>query len=39
VERVGEEQVKGRREAVVLYSLKGRETAPSTVFNAEGTGS
>jgi adenylate cyclase len=39
VERVGEEQVKGRREAVVLYSLKGREPGPSTVFTGEQTGS
>jgi adenylate cyclase len=38
VERVGEEHVKGRREAVVVYSLKGRQAAPSTVFT-EGTGS
>jgi adenylate cyclase len=38
VERVGEEHVKGRREAVVVYSLKGRETGPATVFT-EGTGS
>lgn len=39
VERVGEEQVKGRREAVVVYSLKGREPGPATVFTEEGTGS
>jgi adenylate cyclase len=39
VERVGEEQVKGRREAVVLYALKGREPGPATVFTQEGTGS
>jgi adenylate cyclase len=37
-ELVGEEHVKGRQETVVLYSLKGRETAPSTVFQAERTG-
>ncbi|MFL5349064.1 MAG: adenylate/guanylate cyclase domain-containing protein [Hyalangium sp.] len=37
-ERVGEERVKGRQEAVVLYTLKGREPAPSTVFQAEPTG-
>ncbi len=39
VERVGEEHVKGRQEAVVLYSLKGREPGPATVFTEEGTGS
>jgi adenylate cyclase len=39
VERVGEEQVKGRREPVVLYALKGREPGPATVFTQEGTGS
>jgi adenylate cyclase len=38
VERVGEEHVKGRREAVVVYSLKGREAGPATVLT-EGTGS
>ena len=32
VELVGEEAVKGRKEAVVLYSLKGREPGPATVF-------
>ncbi len=37
-ELVGEEHVKGRQEAVVLYSLKGREAAPATVFQAEPTG-
>jgi adenylate cyclase len=37
-ERMGEEQVKGRKEPVVLYSLKGRETAPSTAFPEERTG-
>ena len=34
VELVGEEAVKGRKEAVVLYSLKGREPGPATVFPA-----
>lgn len=38
VERVGEEHVKGRREAVVVYSLKGREAAPTPMLT-EGTGS
>jgi adenylate cyclase len=37
-ERVGEERVKGRQEAVVLYALKGREVAPATVFTQERTG-
>jgi adenylate cyclase len=37
-ERMGEEPVKGRKEPVVLYSLKGRETAPSTAFPEERTG-
>jgi adenylate cyclase len=37
-ELVGEEHVKGRKEAVVLYALKGREVAPSTVFPTERTG-
>jgi len=37
-ERVGEEHVKGRREAVVIYALKGREPGPATMFT-EGTGS
>lgn len=37
-ERVGEEHVKGRREAVVVYALKGREANPATVLT-EGTGS
>ena|GEM_PF-886643 len=36
-ERMGEEQVKGRKETVVLYSLTGREPGPSTVFPAERT--
>jgi len=34
-ERMGEEQVKGRKEPVVLYALKGREPSPSTAFPAE----
>jgi adenylate cyclase len=38
-ELVGEEHVKGRKEAVVLYSLKGREVGPTTVFTEERTGS
>jgi adenylate cyclase len=38
VERMGEEPVKGRKEPVVLYSLKGRETGPSTAFPEERTG-
>jgi adenylate cyclase len=37
-EPLGEAQVKGRKEPVVLYSLKGRETAPSTAFPEERTG-
>jgi adenylate cyclase len=37
-ELVGEERVKGRQEAVVLYALKGREVAPATVFPQERTG-
>jgi adenylate cyclase len=37
-DRVGEEHVKGRREAVVVYALKGRQAAPSTVLTG-GTGS
>jgi adenylate cyclase len=37
-ERVGEEHVKGRREAVVVYALKGRDAGPATVLT-EGTGS
>jgi hypothetical protein len=36
---MGEERVKGRQEAVVLYALKGREVAPATVFPVERTGS
>ncbi|MDY7226820.1 adenylate/guanylate cyclase domain-containing protein [Hyalangium rubrum] len=38
-ERMGEERVKGRQEAVVLYSLKGREAGASTAFPEERTGS
>lgn len=34
-ERMGEERVKGRKETVVLYTLKGREVAPSTAFPEE----
>jgi adenylate cyclase len=37
-ELVGEEHVKGRQETVVLYSLKGLEVGPSTVFQAKPTG-
>jgi adenylate cyclase len=37
-ELMGEERVKGRQEAVVLYALKGREVAPSTAFPEERTG-
>jgi adenylate cyclase len=39
VERVGEVPVKGRKEGVVIYSLKGREVGPATVFPEERTGS
>ena len=38
-ELMGEEQVKGRKEAVVLYSLKGRGPGPATVFREERTAS
>jgi len=38
-ERMGEEPLKGRKEPVVLYSLKARQTAPSTAFPEERTGS
>jgi adenylate cyclase len=38
-ELIGEEQVKGRKETVVLYSLKGREPGPATVFPEAKTGS
>jgi adenylate cyclase len=31
-ERMGEEQVKGRKEPVVLYALKGREPGPASAF-------
>jgi adenylate cyclase len=34
-ERMREEHVKGRKEPVVLYSLKGREPSPSTAFPEE----
>ncbi len=34
-ERMGEERVKGRKEPVVLYALKGREPSPSTAFPEE----
>jgi adenylate cyclase len=37
-ERVGEEHVKGRKEAVVVYALKGREAGSAPVLT-EGTGS
>jgi hypothetical protein len=35
---MGQEQVKGRKEPVVLYALKGREPLPSTAFPEERTG-
>jgi adenylate cyclase len=37
-EPMGQEQVKGRKEPVVLYALKGREALPSTAFPEERTG-
>lgn len=38
-EHMGEEEVKGRRESVVLYSLKGRAPAAGTAYPEERTGS
>lgn len=38
-ELVGEEEVKGRKESVVLYSLKGRAPGAGTAFTEERTGS